>query len=758
MARPQGTSARAQRVNATIATSLLAIATAVALARVFAGGGAVWRLGAAGVASGLLACAMERRNLLLATLVSAAGMLVAVGLWVFPDTTLHGLPTMHTLHAIGSASRHVGELARTQVAPTAPLRPLMLAALTSVWAAIFSAHALAFRAGSPLLALLPPVALVAFADTVMGESVRPLYGVAFLIAALALIFADGLRRVQDWGPVWVGPGKHARLSKTAGRSARRVAAISVALALMAPVLVPGFGSKAVIELGRSNGGHIQFDPLVSVASMLTLKRPQQVMQVQTRDPSYLRMLALTQFDGSHWRADPEPVTQPFGGGQLPGASIPPAVKDARVTIKGDLGLPGLPMPYPAVSVNGPAGDPLQFEPSSGTLTLSHGLGPDSRYDVEWGLPAITPALLRKVQFPTPAQISDDDTILPSNVPAEIGRLALDWTKDSSSTYDAILAIQDRLRSDYLYNTNVHFRDDSGALLDFLTKTKEGFCQQFASAMAVMLRTLGIPARVAVGFTQGVETSAGSGIWNITTQHAHSWVEVHFPAYGWLQFDPTPVVPANPATAVITGINVGPSSGCQGHPGCRPISSGSAGNGGSQQNDFSQTGKNATNEHSADARRGNAPTTGSGPAAPQDPWHRARPFVALGILLGLLGFALVPPIRALRRRVRLGRAAADPTRLVLTSYDVFTERAAELGFARGRGETVGEYRDRLVSSGARVNGHLDHLSSVVAGTAYAPRKPDAEAARTAAAAARSAWKDLRRGTPLVRRLTGAFRRP
>src|SRR5207253_7750373 len=127
--RPQGTSARAQRVNAAVATSLLAVATALALARVFSGGGAGWRLLAAGIASGLLACAMERKNLLLATAVSAVGMVVAVGLWVFPDTTLHGLPTMHTLHAIGAASRQVGELARVQVAPTVPLRPLLLAAL-----------------------------------------------------------------------------------------------------------------------------------------------------------------------------------------------------------------------------------------------------------------------------------------------------------------------------------------------------------------------------------------------------------------------------------------------------------------------------------------------------------------------------------------------------------------------------------------------------------------------------------------------------
>ena len=105
-------------MNAAVATSLLAVATALALARVFSGGGAGWRLLAAGIASGLLACAMERKNLLLATAVSAVGMVVAVGLWVFPDTTLHGLPTMHTLHAIGAASRQVGELARVQVAPT----------------------------------------------------------------------------------------------------------------------------------------------------------------------------------------------------------------------------------------------------------------------------------------------------------------------------------------------------------------------------------------------------------------------------------------------------------------------------------------------------------------------------------------------------------------------------------------------------------------------------------------------------------------
>jgi hypothetical protein len=93
----------------------------------------------------------------------------------------------------------------------------MLASIVAMWAAIFSCHALAFRAGSPLLALLPPVVMVAFADTVLEEFTKPLYGVTFLAAALAIIFADALRRVQGWGPVWTGPGSRARLSATASR-------------------------------------------------------------------------------------------------------------------------------------------------------------------------------------------------------------------------------------------------------------------------------------------------------------------------------------------------------------------------------------------------------------------------------------------------------------------------------------------------------------------------------------------------------------
>jgi transglutaminase-like putative cysteine protease len=76
------------------------------------------------------------------------------------------------------------------------------------------------------------------------------------------------------------------------------------------------------------------------------------------------------------------------------------------------------------------------------------------------------------------------------------------------------------------------------LVDFVTNTKRGYCQHFAGAMALMLRYLGIPARVAAGFTSGSYDS-DKHVWTVTDHEAHDWVEVYFPGWGWIPFDPTP---------------------------------------------------------------------------------------------------------------------------------------------------------------------------------------------------------------------------
>ena len=364
MAHADGTSARAHRLIALAAALLLAVTTALAFGRVFLGATPTLHLVGAAVAAACLAVAFERRSLLLATVVSGLGLVVAIGLIVFPETTWYGLPTADTLRAALDAAALVGEQARIQPAPAEPIDPLLLAALVSLWAAIFSAHALAFRAGSPLLGLVPPVALVAFADTVLEEFVKPLYGVAFLAAALLVVFADGLARVQGWGPVW-GSGSRG-VAATAGRGARRLAFTALGAALIAPVIVPGFGSKGLVDFGTPAEDRVAIDPFVSVRASLTQAETVEVLRVTAEQPGYIRLVTAPEFDGAGWRpteASDGAVVDLREEFPLPdrGETAP-----ARIEVVSGLLQNYLPAPSPLLSIEEAAGRTVRYDADTST--------------------------------------------------------------------------------------------------------------------------------------------------------------------------------------------------------------------------------------------------------------------------------------------------------------------------------------------------------------------------------------------------------
>jgi transglutaminase-like putative cysteine protease len=123
----------------------------------------------------------------------------------------------------------------------------------------------------------------------------------------------------------------------------------------------------------------------------------------------------------------------------------------------------------------------------------------------------------------------------------IDRLAREVVGDARSPYAAALALETWFRKQGGFRYEEQPRQISGPeppLVTFLLRTHEGYCQQYAGAMAVMLRLLGVPARVAAGFTSG-KFDKGSGEWVVTDHNAHTWVEAYFPGFGWLPFDPTP---------------------------------------------------------------------------------------------------------------------------------------------------------------------------------------------------------------------------
>lgn len=139
----------------------------------------------------------------------------------------------------------------------------------------------------------------------------------------------------------------------------------------------------------------------------------------------------------------------------------------------------------------------------------------------------------------PEAIRRDDLQLPEAVPQRVRDLAARITLGASSAYEKAERIQAYLRNSYEYRLETAIAPAGQDAVDyFLFETQIGFCSQFASAMAVMLRAEGVPARVVTGYATG-EWEGRPGRYRVPLAAAHAWVEVFFPGYGWVEFEPTP---------------------------------------------------------------------------------------------------------------------------------------------------------------------------------------------------------------------------
>jgi len=173
---------------------------------------------------------------------------------------------------------------------------------------------------------------------------------------------------------------------------------------------------------------------------------------------------------------------------------------------------------------------------AGDVTMT---GPDSSaivYTVESVPPQDDPAVLRQAGSDYPDRIRDLYLALPPQNPGVV-QLARTLSAGRSNPWDISAAIEAALRSGWRYSVeSVH--GDRDPLADFLLVNKVGHCEYFASGMVVLLRVLGIPARIVNGFYGGVRNEYGNYV-ALRRSDAHSWVEVYFPGQGWSVFDPTP---------------------------------------------------------------------------------------------------------------------------------------------------------------------------------------------------------------------------
>jgi transglutaminase-like putative cysteine protease len=300
------------------------------------------------------------------------------------------------------------------------------------------------------------------------------------------------------------------------------------------------------------------DPFVSIDAQLDEQVAVDLFQVRAEQPSYWRLYALDQFDGFTWTgSDPDaskrgqvlttPAVLPVAD-QIP-QDAPTLVQSYKILRDIDEGW--LPMAAPAEALTLPSGQ-VTYDPVLSQALVDGGLDEGLEYTVTSRIVNPTPEVLDDAVFLTAAQYGRY-TQVPGSVDPRVRELAERWTRNEDTPYRKIYAIQQHfLDGSFLYSTEVEPEADADALLDFLTISRRGFCQQFATAMAIMVRELGYPARVAVGYRSG---TLKDGVFTVQTKDAHAWVEVFFPGHGWLAFEPTPSRP-NPIAEPGTYLNPG----------------------------------------------------------------------------------------------------------------------------------------------------------------------------------------------------------
>ena len=179
----------------------------------------------------------------------------------------------------------------------------------------------------------------------------------------------------------------------------------------------------------------------------------------------------------------------------------------------------------------------------GSIVSPIGMGKGAIYSVDSTVSDATPAELRSAPRPEPQSFY---TQLPKAY-GDVHQLAESITGGDSNQYDAIQSLISWIGANTRYSTDIPpLAGNADAVEQFLFGNRTGFCEQISTALTVMLRTLGIPAREAVGYVPGPYNPL-TDLYEVRAEDAHAWVQAYFPGYGWVSFDPTAVVPdANPS--------------------------------------------------------------------------------------------------------------------------------------------------------------------------------------------------------------------
>lgn len=537
--------------------------------------------------------------------------------------------------------------------------------------------------------------------------------VALPLLCLYSVPASINEQLLPWWAFALPAGCYAALVAVAGHPGRRVglrAGVGV-VAAGGLALVLAIGSSlvvadAVTEVGTAGrldrsgqgggGSNIGLSSFASLHGDLQKGEARDVLRVTGMPgPDYLRTTALEAWTAGEGfaLADPDNGAQSAGSPitVTPLASNPaavPAAVDVQVLNFSDRFVPI----FEGTSQVTGLADDYSYNPELGSIFRSGSSRPDN-YRLSFAYGRVEQDVLRTdTVTPTPALVSADGI---SSVAVD---LAQEVTASGATPFDKALLLTDWFTdkaNGFTYSLEVPTGNSGDLLTDFL-ENRQGYCEQYAAAMAIMLRSLGIPTRVAIGFTQGTEQQPGNFL--ITSHDAHAWVEVRFDSAGWVRFDPTPLseaIAGQQGFATSTAPTADTSSETSAAP-----SSAAATNAPDEQTRVSRTDFTTVT------------VAGGGTADDSAFW---RPWMAWALVVVVLIAAVLAAPGMLRRRRRDRRllvAGTDGNDAPAAAWSEIEDLAADHGLTLDRGVTVRKAANQLARDGKLTEGARSGLRRIV----------------------------------------------
>jgi transglutaminase-like putative cysteine protease len=610
------------------------------------------------LAVGLIATAVvSARTLRFPTWAQALSMVVALLLvltWMFPSgkELLGLLPTTGTFEHFGSLISAAGNDTRSYGVPVPDLKGLLFVTVLGVGAVAIAVDLLTVVLRRPALAGLPMLAIYSVPVAVYVDSVPVLPFIIGSIGFLWLLVADNVDRVRRFGRRFTGDGRDVDVWEPSPLAAagRRLAVIGVAAAVLLPLAVPAMTGGLLSQLTQSGvgsgtagfgtGGTRGLNLFSSLSGALTQGPTVDMVKVTTteRDPFYLRFgVADVVTDNGFGNRTPsgKPLSQGLPDPRRQQATDGATYQQYHATVQVTDSLSTSLAPVYSTPVDTDKLDGTWSYDSTAQVVYSNRqTTKGKKYSFDYVRASYTPNALRDA----PSLPADDASMASfTKVPADptVIKIVNGLVKGQDTDYDKVSAIYRYFsaKNGFSYSLSTKSGTTGSDIANFLTN-KVGFCQQYASAMAWMVRQAGIPARVAFGFTRGGSQSGDT--YTLTNKNLHAWTEVYFSGFGWVPFDATPAadVVGSTRSGWAPDADVAPPTATASATTAAPGTNASAGAGNADKPGQANT------DHDPAALGGSTQTGGS-----------TTPLWIAAIMALLIALLLVPAVRRglLRRR-------------------------------------------------------------------------------------------------------------